>query len=404
MKLVHISDLHLGYRAYHRTNPQGINIREADVALAFRETLDRTAEIAPEFLLVAGDVFHTVRPSNAAIADAFRQFSQFHSKSPETRVIIVAGNHDSPKATEMGSILRLFDEIEGVYVAHHSARRLTFPELGTAVLCLPHSELYSGTEVAIEPEPSMPRNLLLAHAEVDDQRPKLHMDFGVAKLPREAIDPEQWDYVALGEYHVRSRLAPNMFYSGAIERTSLNIWAEAENARSESEDKWERDQAWGKGFIEFDFESGDARFHRLESPRTVIDLEPILFGDLAPDELDEAIEMSLAAVPGGIEDKIVRLRIFNLPREVYREIDHRKIRDYRIEALHFHLDARPPEIKRGKGAGAPGQRLTLREEMTQFIKHRWKPESDRLDRDALVELALRYLQQAEDAEAVEGRE
>ena len=94
MKLVHISDLHLGYRAYHRTNPQGINIREADVALAFRETLDRTAEIAPEFLLVAGDVFHTVRPSNAAIADAFRQFSQFHSRSPETRVIIVAGNHD----------------------------------------------------------------------------------------------------------------------------------------------------------------------------------------------------------------------------------------------------------------------------------------------------------------------
>lgn len=403
MKLVHISDLHLGYRAYHRTNPQGINIREADVARAFRETLDRTAEIAPEFLLVAGDVFHTVRPSNAAIADAFRQFSQFHSRSPETRVVIVAGNHDSPKATETGSILRLFDEIEGVHVAHHDARRLTFPELGTAVLCLPHSELYSGTDVAIEPEPAMVHNILLAHASIDDQRLKLLMDFGAAKLAREAIDPEQWDYVALGHYHLRSRLAPNMYYSGAIERTSLNIWAEADNVQAKSEDTW-GDAAWGKGFVEFDLESGQAEFHKLESPRPVIDLEPILFGDIPPDELDEVIESSLAAVADGIEDKIVRLRIFNLPREVYREIDHRKIRDYRTQALHFHLDARPPQIVRRKGEAGPGQRMTLREEVTAFIKHRWKPESDRLDRDALVELGLRYLQQAEDAEAVEGRE
>jgi len=403
MKLVHISDLHLGYRAYHRTNPQGINIREGDVARSFRETLDRVAELAPGFLLVAGDVFHTVRPSNAAIADAFRQFSQFHARSPETQVIIVAGNHDSPKATETGSILRLFDEIEGVHVAHHDARRFTFPDLGTALLCLPHSELYSGTGIAIEPEPAMAENILLAHASVDDQRLKLLMDFGAAKLPREAIDPEQWSYVGLGHYHLRSRLAPNMFYSGAIERTSLNIWAEADNVRATSEDTW-HDAPWGKGFVEFDLDSGEATFHKLESPRPVVDLEPVLFGDIAPDELDSVIESSLAAVPGGIEEKIVRLRIFNLPREVYREIDHRKIREYRTQALHFHLDARPPAVKRGKGTAAPGQRLTLREEMTQFIKHRWKPESDRLDRDGLVELALRYLQEAEDAEAVEGRQ
>jgi DNA repair exonuclease SbcCD nuclease subunit len=78
MRLVHTADLHLGYRAYHRTNASGINIREADVARVFRELLDRTAKIAPDLFLIAGDIFHTVRPSNAAIADAFRQFSLFH--------------------------------------------------------------------------------------------------------------------------------------------------------------------------------------------------------------------------------------------------------------------------------------------------------------------------------------
>lgn len=402
MKLVHTADLHLGYRAYHRTDPQGINIREADVAKAFRELLDRTAEIAPDLFLVAGDVFHTVRPSNAAIANAFRQLSRFRARSPETRVVIVAGNHDSPKAAETGSILRLFAEIPGVHVAHHGARRLSFPELGASVLCLPHSELVSG-EVAIEPEPGVEHNILLAHTAIDDQRLKLMMDFGAARLASGAIDPARWSYVALGHYHVRSRLAPNMYYAGAVERTSLNIWAEADNVRALSEDTW-REAAWGKGFIEYDLDTDRAEFHKLESPRAVIDLEPILDGDRSPAELDAAIESALSEVPGGIDEKIVRLRIFNVPRGAYRELDHRRIREYRTRALHFQLEARPPEVVRREGAGAPGRRLTLREELTSFIEHRWRPESGNVDREALIALGLRYLQQAEEARPVEDRE
>jgi DNA repair exonuclease SbcCD nuclease subunit len=403
MKLVHAADLHLGYRAYHRTNPHGINIRESDVARAFRETLDRVAEIQPQLFLIAGDIFHTVRPSNAAIADAFRQFSRFCSGAPETQVVIVAGNHDSPKAAEIGSILRLFDEIDGVHVVHHEGKRLHFPELDAAVLSLPHSELISETRLAIEPDDSVDHNILLAHAEVDDQRLKLLMDFGAAKLSSDAIDADQWSYVGLGHYHVRSRLARNMYYAGAIERTSLNIWAEADNARDEKEDTW-REAAWGKGFIELDLESGKPEFHVLESPRPVIDLDPIFEGEREPEELNEAIETSLAGVPGGIEGKIVRLRIFNIPRDVYRELDHRKIRDYRTQALHFHLDARPPDVKRLRGSGAPVKPMTLEEELREYFTRHFKPEALALDRDALIELGLRFLLQAEEAESLEGRE
>jgi exonuclease SbcD len=403
MKLVHTSDLHLGYRAYHRTDARGINIREGDVARAFRETLERAAAIGPDLLLVAGDVFHTVRPSNAAIADAFRQFSHFRSRSSDTRVVIVAGNHDSPKAAEMGSILRLFDEIEGVHVAHHAARRLSFPELSVSVLCLPHSELITAGQLAIEPEPGVQHNLLLAHAAVDDQRLKLLMDFGAAVLTSGSFDAKDWSYVALGHYHLRSQLAANMYYSGAIERTSLNIWAEADNVRGRSEDNW-RSAAWGKGFVEFDLDSGNAVFHELESPRPVIDLDPILHGDVSPAELDEGIESALTSVSGGIDGKIVRLRMFNVPREVYRELDHKRIREFRTQALHLQLEARPPQVVRREGPGAPGRRLTLQEELAAFITHRWQPESEKVDREALVELGLRYLQKAEEAEALKGRE
>lgn len=407
MRLVHAADLHLGYRAYHRANAHGVNVREADVARAFRELLDRTAAIEPDFLLVAGDVFHTVRPSNAAIADAFRQLSRFRAGSEQTQVVIVAGNHDSPKAAETGSILRLFAEIEGVHVVHSQARRLAFPEFDASILCLPHTELIAGSEVTIEPDPEREHNVLLAHAAVDDQRLKLLMDFGAAHLAREAVDASQWSYVGLGHYHIRSRLAPNMFYAGAIERTSLNIWAEADNAHEiageKTDDLWPEAE-WGKGFIEYDLSTSRITFHKLESPRAVLDLEPIFADDLSPSELDGKIESAVSEVPGGIEEKITRLRIFNIPRDVYRELNHKRIREFRTRALHFHLVARPPLVVRRQASGAPGRRLTLQEELAEFIRRGFRPEQEKLDRDALIKLGLRYLQQAEEAAGTDGRE
>lgn len=404
MKLVHLADLHLGYRAYHRTNPQGINIREADVARAFREVLDRTVELAPDLVLVAGDVFHSARPSNAAIADAFRQFSLFVSRCPETRVVIIAGNHDSPRAAETGNILKLYNEIPGVRVVHQTARRLVFPELDTALLCLPHNELLGASGIAIEPEPGAAHNILVAHTLLDDQRLRLRMGFGAAALPADAIDLDEWSYVALGHYHIRSRLAPNMFYSGAIERTSPNIWAEADDAPPpEREDTW-KEAAWGKGFVEFDLADGSAIFHALGSPRPVLDLPPVRGQGLTVAELDDAIESSLTDVDGGIDGKIVRLRVFDVERSAHRELDHARLRQYRTRALHLHVDVRPPQVVRHTSAAAPGRRLTLQEELVSFLTHRWRTELKRIDRGALIELGTRYLQQAEDVEALRGAE
>ncbi|HEY7893502.1 MAG TPA: hypothetical protein VIC24_01245, partial [Gemmatimonadaceae bacterium] len=73
MRLVHLADLHLGFRQYHRLTPDGINQREADVALVFRRAIDKVVALRPEVVLIAGDVFHTVRPMNAAIIEAFTQ-------------------------------------------------------------------------------------------------------------------------------------------------------------------------------------------------------------------------------------------------------------------------------------------------------------------------------------------
>ena len=97
MRIAHLADLHLGYRAYHRATPRGVNVREADVADAFRRAVARVVDLQPDLVLVAGDVFHTVRPSNTAIADAFRQFTVLTQGLPGVPVVMIAGNHDSPR-------------------------------------------------------------------------------------------------------------------------------------------------------------------------------------------------------------------------------------------------------------------------------------------------------------------
>src|SRR5688572_25543968 len=98
MLIAHLADLHLGYRAYHRLGPGGINARERDVALAFRAALDKLIQLKPDLIIFAGDIFHTVRPSNAAIADAFRQFARLRSSLPNSPVVMIAGEHDSPRS------------------------------------------------------------------------------------------------------------------------------------------------------------------------------------------------------------------------------------------------------------------------------------------------------------------
>ena len=120
MRLVHLSDLHLGYRQYQRLTPGGINQREADVASTFRTAIDRMIELSPDVVLVAGDMFHTVRPTNQAILHAFVQFSRLVQSLPNAEIVLVAGNHDSPRSTETGGILQLFAQL-GLQVVDREA-------------------------------------------------------------------------------------------------------------------------------------------------------------------------------------------------------------------------------------------------------------------------------------------
>jgi len=416
MLLAHLADLHLGYRAYHRLAPGGVNARERDVALAFRAALDRIIELRPDLVLVAGDVFHSVRPPNSAIADAFRQFARLRAALPDAPVVIIAGNHDSPRAVETGSILRLLGEIPGIVVVDDDARAIRLDALDASVLCLPHNALAGEQRVAVEPDPGAATNLLMLHGTITgggaEEKLRWVSEYGGAQLDCSEIRPDRWDYIAVGHHHIATELAPNMWYAGAIERTSTNIWAEA---------------AGEKGFLTYDTETRRATFHAVPT-RPVLDLprlsarraanvdvdEPANAAEPGPEpanepvhanvpvpgrylssaELDAAIQARVDSIPGGLAGRIVRLVIEDVPRELYRELDHARIREWKAEALHFHLDPRRPEVRRVSASGAPYRRRTLDEEVEVFLSRVWQPVSGEIDRARLVALAAKYLGEA----------
>ncbi len=335
------------------------------------------------------------------------------------------------------------------------------------MLCLPHNALAAGEPIALQPDPEAAVNILMLHGTVAggaaEEKLRYVSEYGGVKVETGEIQPDRWDYVALGHYHIATELAPNMWYAGGIERTSTNIWEEADGA---------------KGFLTYDTGSGKATFHPLPS-RPVVDLprfsalrarvevepresdtgpEPAIRGPasqpgsdsdprrgsgsargsdlvfdpdsesdteagpdpdadpkpgpdsgsesdsgggkyLEPTEIDAKIRALVEGIPGGLEGKIVRLVIADVPRELFRELDHRQIREYKAEALHFHLDARRPEVRRIVGMAAPGRRRTLEEEVRSFLTRHWQRSSRELEVERLVALAERYLAEAGAGEA-----
>ena len=379
MLIAHLSDLHLGYRAYHRLGPGGINLRERDVARAFRAAVDKLTTLRPQLIVVAGDVFHTVRPSNSAIADAFRQFARLSEALPETRIVLIAGDHDSPRSVESGSILKLFAEIPRITVMDQQARQVRFEDIDAAVLGIPHAAV--GEDLYKKPDEAAGSNVLVMHGEHSQEKLRALHDYSGVSFDVGDLNAELWDYVALGHYHITEELRPNVWYAGAIERTSNNIWREA---------------AEPKGFLTYDTASKAAQFHELET-RPVIDLKPIFDANQrAAAELNAELRQRVAAVRGGIEGKIVRLMIQDIPRELFRELDHKLIREYKAQALHFQVDARRPQSGRIV-AGERGRYQTLEQELENFVLHQWHPHTKDIDRNRVLDLARKYLQQAGEA-------
>jgi len=363
VKLAHLADLHLGFRQYDRQTPRGGNQREADVAEAFRRAVDDLLVQRPELVLLAGDVFHSVRPTNPAILFLFQQLHRLRAGLPASPVVLIAGNHDTPRSAETGTILKLYEAL-GVEVVADQA-------------------LVQAERPALRPERGAAHNILVLHGVLEDiMDPEWSVsDYGSARLTRADLAAAQWDYVALGGYHVRHDVAPNACYPGSLEYVNPRAWVQL---REEAKQK-----VAGKGYLLVDVPGAHKTFRPVAAARRHLDLPPIHGAGLTAKQLDAEIARRVAGSKPPIDDQVVRLVVYDVAAGTARDLDHPTIRQYKARALNFHLDLRRPEQRRVAGVGAPGQRHTLPDTLREFLTRR--PLDADLERDEFVRLGVEYL-------------
>ena len=105
MKLIHLSDLHLGKRL------KEYSLLE-DQAYILKRILQIIDDEAPDGVMIAGDVYDKSSPS----AEAVSLFDDFLSRLAKRRlkVFVISGNHDSPERIAFGG--RIMGE-QGVYLS-----------------------------------------------------------------------------------------------------------------------------------------------------------------------------------------------------------------------------------------------------------------------------------------------
>jgi DNA repair exonuclease SbcCD nuclease subunit len=312
--LAHLSDLHLGFRAYGRVE-SGMDVRERDVSAAFERAVGELVRLAPDVVLVAGDVFDRPDPPAGAIVALARGLERLRASLPGTPVLMVAGPRDTPRRSGDPGALAVLDTFSNVEAATRLTRSILIDRLDMLVCLVPHRAVVRHPPVVPEPDPRRRWNLLVLHGRVGQGG----LGGGVH------VDAGEWDYVALGGEHRHRVVSTHVRYAGSLERVALDPWDEATDE---------------KGFLTFDLERRRAVFHPIPG-RPVVALAPIKVASGDPGRIRRRVREVTREVPGGIEGKIVRVRLDGAEPRDLLALQGDTLEDLRSRALHLAVEAGP---------------------------------------------------------------
>ena len=234
MKVLHVSDLHLG------RNFNGLSL-EDDHACILDQIAQAALDQAVDALVIAGDIFDRAAPPALAV----RQYNAFLSRigsQSETAVIMIAGNHDS--GDRIAAMAVMTDTrralIRGVVSAEEEPLLLRDAHGVVAFSGLPFTYEYAARECFADESMQTPHQVVAAqlaaarrhvpegarwvvvsHAFVagarNSESEKSLVPIGVGGL--ETVPPDVFEganYVALGHLHrAQSAGAPHIRYCGS---------------------------------------------------------------------------------------------------------------------------------------------------------------------------------------------
>ncbi len=369
MNIIHFSDTHLGFTDLDVTNVSGVNQREADFYKAFSDVIDAIIEMRPDYVIHTGDLFHRASPSNRAITFALSQFKRLENE--EIPLVIIAGNHSTPRTSTSSPILealQTLNNVHAVFEQHYEA--VVFDDV--IFHALPHINDERIIPDALDQmEESIDRskkNIMMMHCSVGAHY--LMHEFGEWVYPKEREDIfEKMDYVALGHWHGFSSVGkhPNVYYAGSTERTS-------------SADK--RDD---KGYVLLELNDEVTITHHT------VQLRKSLSFSIDADRYEEEVGILDLSE---IKDALVEVKLINLTASSSIDISNKEINALFEDALHVKVKR---EFKVVEGESIEGDIESISLE-SYFISHIQESVTDEVEQERLTSKAKALFSLYEEAD------
>ena len=336
VKFLHMADSHNGYAGnasryneysalrIDKTTDENINIRQHDINMAFRQSIDIAIEKKVDFVIHAGDLFDFWGYKQPLV---YTFIQQEIARLAEHNIpfVVIIGNHDLPKIAGKGTYLEALGHMKHVQVAYKGFyEQIRLPGHNVVFHCVPSTftqDVLNESLAEVNPIEGM-INIGIGHFGVTSIKHYAENAINSLVVDLDTLIKCNMEYFALGDYHATTNFGHNIWYSGSTERMGFG---EIENDPKVL-------------IVEID-ERNPMNVTVEEEKlivRPMIEIPAIDATEKTPEQVNRLIEERLLKTD--LQDKIVRFRIRNLKTSDKKLIDAQKIAEMTENALYFKLE------------------------------------------------------------------
>jgi len=303
MLFSHISDTHLGLQQY------GLEERERDIYDSFNQTIDISIKDHVDFVIFAGDIFHTPNPSGAAILQMANALKRLKQNSIESFFIL--GEHDISRmrATPVPYVYHNLEFSKyvgrGEPVYHNDVMIAGFDKIRKNEIST-FEEKFRGIDTLAKQHNG--HKILVLHQGITEIN-QFAGELNSSDLPK------NFTYYAMGHLHDKfvkqfDQLGGPLAYPGSTEMTTSEGIKETE-----------------KGFFEVDISSQEAKPNWIK-----LDTRPQFSTKIEVKDLDASISEILEKISTFDKKPLVEIKIVG--NDIERDIVQTKISQIIPQTLH----------------------------------------------------------------------
>jgi len=303
MLFSHISDTHLGLQQYR------LEEREQDIYDSFNQAIDISIKDHVDFVIFAGDIFHTPNPSGTAILQMANALKRLKENSIDSFFIL--GEHDISRmrATPVPYVYHNLQFSKyvgnGKPVYHKDVMIAGFDKIRKNEL-QPFEEKFR--EIDILAKQHNGHKILVLHQGITEIN-QFAGELNSSDLPK------NFTYYAMGHLHDKSvkqfeQLGGTLAYPGSTEMTTSEGIKETE-----------------KGFFEVDISSDEAKPNWIK-----LDTRPQFSTKIEYEDLDASISQVLEKISTFDKKPLIELKIIG--KDIERDVVQTKISQIIPQTLH----------------------------------------------------------------------